>query len=133
MGVISGAVTPEAGTVRRGRDVRVAALTQDPQLPAGTARAAVAAGWEGDAVLDRLGMSARRDADVAQLSGGEAKRVALAATLAVLPHWLKGGADVPVADLFWMLTAVVVVGLVSGLAAVRAAVRAPLLSSLREE
>ena len=37
--------------------------------------------WEVEAVLDRLGMGSRLDAPVAELSGGEAKRVALARAL----------------------------------------------------
>jgi ATP-binding cassette subfamily F protein uup len=83
--VIAGTAPPEAGTVRRGRDVRVAFLDQHPELPAGTVRAAAAAPstapWEVEAMLDRLGMAAVVDADVSTLSGGQAKRVALARTL----------------------------------------------------
>ena len=61
-------------------------LDQEPDLPAGTVRAAVAgtAGtetWEAEAVLDRLGMGEHLDTDVAQLSGGQRKRVALAQAL----------------------------------------------------
>src|SRR4051794_31571991 len=71
--VLAGAAEPEAGTVRRGRDVRVGFLDQDPTLPPGSARDAVGGGWQGEAILDRLGMSAMLDAEVATLSGGEAK------------------------------------------------------------
>jgi ATP-binding cassette subfamily F protein uup len=83
--VIAGVAEPEAGVVRRGRGVRVASLDQHPDLPAGPVRAAAAdaasATWEVEAMLDRLGMAALVDADVATLSGGQAKRVALARTL----------------------------------------------------
>jgi ATP-binding cassette subfamily F protein uup len=71
--VIAGVAEPEAGVVRRGRDVRVASLDQDPDLPPGSVRAAASddssAGWEVEAMLDRLGMAALVDADVATLSG----------------------------------------------------------------
>jgi len=73
---------PETGRVLRGRGVRVGYLEQEPRLAGGRVRDAVAAGWEGDAALERLGMGAGADVDVASLSGGQAKRVALAAVLA---------------------------------------------------
>jgi ATP-binding cassette subfamily F protein uup len=72
---------PESGVVRHGRDVRIAVLGQDPALPAGTVRELVGPGWEAAAALDRLGMAGSVDADVATLSGGQAKRVALARAL----------------------------------------------------
>ena len=72
---------PEAGEVRWGRNARVGFLTQQPELPAGTARDAVGAGWEGEAMLDRLGMAALVDSRTDELSGGQAKRVALARLL----------------------------------------------------
>ncbi len=73
--------TPEAGEVRWGRGVRVGFLAQQPVLPAGTVRDAVGGGWEGEAMLDRLGMSELSDAATTELSGGQAKRVALARLL----------------------------------------------------
>ncbi|NNC80821.1 MAG: ABC-F family ATP-binding cassette domain-containing protein [Acidimicrobiales bacterium] len=83
--VLIGEREAESGVVRGGRDVRVAALRQDPDLGNGTIRDAVTSAdgetWEMDAVLDRLGMGGRADEPVAQLSGGEAKRVALARAL----------------------------------------------------
>ncbi len=79
--VLAGTVEPEAGTVRRGRDARVVVLDQQPGLPPGTVVDAVGEGWETAAVLDRLGLGDLAGADVATLSGGQAKRVALARTL----------------------------------------------------
>jgi len=79
--VIAGDAEPEEGTVRRGRGVRTAFLSQRPVLPAGTVQAAVGEHWEAAAILDRLGMGSLRDAGVATLSGGQAKRVALARAL----------------------------------------------------
>jgi ABC transport system ATP-binding/permease protein len=81
LGVLAGTVEPEEGAVRRGRGARVVALTQTPDLPPGTVRAAVGGGWEGEAVADRLGMGDLLDADVSTLSGGQAKRVALGRAL----------------------------------------------------
>lgn len=83
--VLAGRREPESGLVRRGTGVRVARLDQDPRLPAGSVRAAVggsgSAGWEAEAVLDKLGMAALLDAPTSELSGGQRKRVALAAAL----------------------------------------------------
>ncbi|HEX4244846.1 MAG TPA: ABC-F family ATP-binding cassette domain-containing protein, partial [Acidimicrobiales bacterium] len=80
--IAAGVDLPDEGQVRRGRGSRVGFLDQVPDLPAGTVRAAVGAGWEADAALDRLGMASSVDVDVAALSGGQAKRVALARVLA---------------------------------------------------
>jgi ATP-binding cassette subfamily F protein uup len=79
--VLAGEEEPEAGTVRRGRDVRVAVLDQDPVLAPGPALVAVGEGWEAAAVLDRLGMGPLAEVDTATMSGGQRKRVALARTL----------------------------------------------------
>jgi ATP-binding cassette subfamily F protein uup len=80
--VLSGQADADAGVVRRGRGVRIGVLDQDAPLPPGSVRAAVGGGWEGEAILDRLGMGPFADRDVSGLSGGQAKRVALAAVLA---------------------------------------------------
>ena len=72
----------EVGVVRWGRGVRVGVLQQQPQLSKGTVRHAVGRGWQGEAMLERLGMGALIDADTSDLSGGQAKRVALAVLLA---------------------------------------------------
>jgi ATP-binding cassette subfamily F protein uup len=85
--VLAGKADPEAGTIRRGRGARVVMLDQADDLPTGTVREAVApAGdperaWEVDAVLDRLGIAELTDVATDRLSGGQAKRVALARAL----------------------------------------------------
>ncbi len=79
--MISGEIDPEAGVVRRGRGARIGVLAQLPVLPEGSVRDAVGQGWRGEAMLDRLGMSPLIDAPTDQLSGGQRKRVALAALL----------------------------------------------------
>ncbi|MFN6118443.1 MAG: ABC-F family ATP-binding cassette domain-containing protein [Actinomycetes bacterium] len=70
------------GTVRWGRGARIGVLPQRPDLPAGTVRDAVGHGWQGEAMLDRLGMGGLLEADTSGLSGGQAKRTALARLLA---------------------------------------------------
>ena len=80
--IMAGVDLPQEGQVRRGRGSRVGFLEQVPELPAGTVRSAIGEGWEADAALDRLGMGSSADEDVATLSGGQAKRVALARVLA---------------------------------------------------
>ena len=55
----------------------------------------------------------------------------VAALLAVLPHMVFGNASVPFTELAVMLGIVLVVGFASGFAAVRATLKAPLLSALR--
>lgn len=81
LNVLTGRAEPESGVVRRGRDVRIGYLDQRPHLPPGTVREAVGDGWEAAAVIDKLGMTPFADASVDQLSGGQAKRTALARLL----------------------------------------------------
>ena len=87
LAMMSGERAPEQGVVRRGRNARVGALPQLPVLPAGTVRSAACDGlggeaWQGEAMLSRLGMGGVLDTPTDELSGGQKKRVALAALLA---------------------------------------------------
>jgi ATP-binding cassette subfamily F protein uup len=87
LAMMSGDREPGTGIVRRGRNARVGSLSQLPVLPPGTVRAAVCVGldreaWRGEAMLSRLGMGGVLDTPTDQLSGGQKKRVALAALLA---------------------------------------------------
>ncbi|MGI9119295.1 MAG: ABC-F family ATP-binding cassette domain-containing protein [Acidimicrobiales bacterium] len=79
--LLAGESAPEDGVVRLGRSTRVGFLDQRTTLPAGTVGQAVGSGWEAAAILDRVGMGHQAGADVATLSGGQAKRVALACVL----------------------------------------------------
>lgn len=81
MRVMAGIDNPETGVVRFGKGVRIAMLEQRPELPDGTVGAAVGESWEADVVLEHLGMGPLATAPVTTLSGGQAKRVALARTL----------------------------------------------------
>jgi len=80
--ILAGVEPPQEGHVRRGRGSRMGFLEQEPELPPGTVRATVGKGWEAEAALDRLGMGSSIDSQVTDLSGGQAKRVALARVLA---------------------------------------------------
>ncbi len=83
--VLTGEVTPDEGEVRRGRGVRIAVLDQAGELPSGTVIDAMGSPgedrWEAEAVLDKLGMGGHLSRSVQSLSGGEARRVALARAL----------------------------------------------------
>jgi ATP-binding cassette subfamily F protein uup len=80
--LVAGVDAPDEGRVLRGRGARVGFLEQVPELPPGSVGSAVGTGWEAESALDRLGMGGQLDVDVATLSGGQAKRVALARVLA---------------------------------------------------
>ncbi|MEP7021153.1 MAG: ATP-binding cassette domain-containing protein, partial [Pseudonocardiales bacterium] len=90
--MITGAEPPDSGRVTRTGGVQVATVEQRGHLPAGSSVRSVVVGdgaeheWAGDAavreVLGGLGLAAvGLDADVARLSGGERRRVALARAL----------------------------------------------------
>jgi len=57
----------------------------------------------------------------------------IAAAVAVLPHLFAGGASIPWGSLAGTLALVLAVGLIAGLAAVRAVLTTPLLAALRQE
>ncbi len=80
--VLSGEQPPQEGVVRRGRGVRIGVLGQEPHLPVGTVGDAIGPAWQAAALLDRVGMGAMADVATSTLSGGQAKRVALARLLA---------------------------------------------------
>lgn len=80
--ILAGQLVPESGEVRYGRGARIGFLPQNPTLPIGSVRDAVGSHWSAAAMLDRLGMSPNIDTPTDRLSGGQMKRVALAALLA---------------------------------------------------
>jgi ATP-binding cassette subfamily F protein uup len=89
--VLAGARPPDGGVVRFGRGLRTAVLEQEPQLPPGTVREFLGGSWEVAAVATSLGVQPLLDRRTDELSGGQAKRVALA-------HVLVGEHDVIVLD-----------------------------------
>ena len=64
------------------------------------------------------------------LLGGLATGI-FASLITVLPHWFSGGAAIPGTRLAIDLLVILVVGLLAGLAAVAATLRAPMISALR--
>ena len=64
------------------------------------------------------------------LLGGLATGI-FASLVTVLPHWFSGGAAIPGTRLLIDLLIILVVGLLTGLAAVAATLRAPMISALR--
>ena len=81
LSALAGTLVPEDGDIRRGRGARVTLLEQAASLPSGTVHTVAGGTWESDAILDHLGMGELGDSDVGALSGGQAKRVALARAL----------------------------------------------------
>ena len=91
---LAGRLDPEAGAVRRGRDARVVMLDQDAPLHGATVGEAIGDSWEAAAILDRLGIGGRLEESTSSLSGGEAKRVALARALVEVGPPGEAGDDV---------------------------------------
>ena len=79
--ILTGEAQPDRGVVRFGRGVRIAHLDQDPKLPAGSVRDHLGDHWEVAAVATSLGVQPLLDRQTHELSGGQAKRVALALAL----------------------------------------------------
>jgi ATP-binding cassette subfamily F protein uup len=80
--IIAGTEEPDAGRIVRSSGLRVASLSQDPSFPLGTTVGDVVGDdRETIAMTDRLGL-ADSSAAVADLSGGQRKRLALALALA---------------------------------------------------
>jgi len=80
--ILTGALQPDSGQVRFGRGARITMLEQDPVLPRGTVSEYLGDGWEVAAVATSLGVQPLFERNTEELSGGQAKRVALAKVLA---------------------------------------------------
>lgn len=80
--ILTGSLGPDSGDVRFGRGARITMLEQDPVLPPGTVTDYLGEGWEVAAVATSLGVQPLFDRRTDELSGGQAKRVALAKVLA---------------------------------------------------
>jgi ABC transport system ATP-binding/permease protein len=81
MRILGGLQEPDEGDVRFGRNVRIAVLEQDPRLPDGTVADVLGDSWQVAAVATSLGVQPLLGRRTDELSGGQAKRVALAKAL----------------------------------------------------
>ncbi|MGV9710756.1 ABC-F family ATP-binding cassette domain-containing protein [Gordonia sp. NPDC003424] len=91
--ILGGITEPDSGRVSRAGDVKVATVTQRGELPAGATVAEFVVGgpevatheWAGDprvrGILAGIGVDALLDSRVDELSGGQRRRVGLAAAL----------------------------------------------------
>jgi ATP-binding cassette subfamily F protein uup len=90
--ILGGITEPDSGRVSRAGDIRVETVTQRGELPAGATVSEVVVGadvaeheWAGDArvraILAGIGIDALLDRRVDELSGGQRRRVGLAAAL----------------------------------------------------
>ena len=91
--ILAGDLAPDAGEVRFGRGARIAMLEQDPVLPDGTVAEYLGDGWEVAAVATSLGVQPLFERRTDELSGGQAKRVALAKVLADNSGGASGSAE----------------------------------------
>ncbi len=81
MRILGGLQQPDEGEVRFGRNVRIATLEQDPKLPPGTVAEFLGDSWQVAAVATSLGIQPLLGRSTDELSGGQAKRAALAMAL----------------------------------------------------
>ena len=81
LSVLHGEYVPDTGIVRRRQHLSVGALSQRPSFTEESVREVVGESWQAKAAIDRLGLSNLMGTQVATLSGGELKRLALAALL----------------------------------------------------
>ncbi|MDX2380422.1 MAG: ABC-F family ATP-binding cassette domain-containing protein [Acidimicrobiia bacterium] len=84
--ILDGSLDPDDGVARFGRGVRIASLEQDPTLPAGTVRQYLGGDHLVAAAATSLGVQPLFERPTDELSGGQAKRVALAKVLADDQH-----------------------------------------------
>ena len=91
--ILTGDLQPDSGAVRFGRGARITMLEQDPVLPPGTVAEYLGDGWEVAAVATSLGVQPLFERRTDELSGGQAKRVALAKMLADNGGGASGAAE----------------------------------------
>lgn len=91
--ILTGDLQPDSGDVRFGRGARITMLEQDPVLPPGTVSEYLGDGWEVAAVATSLGVQPLFERRTDELSGGQAKRVALAKMLADNSGGASGSAE----------------------------------------